>query len=437
MRSQPLRLFTPLATALLCSAGTLATAADLVAEFIAIPGATTIPGRNQDYCGLSGSPGYSGVRVSADGTTVVTVAYIPGTFDGYVPRVAARWTRAEGTEIIPPGIPEDFYSAVGISSDGNTIYGPTWRWNASDGYSNLFPPFQFGRLIFGSSDDGSVVAGISGNYPLEGDAFIWNVATGTPTNLPRAAGVPTGYYYFKTISGDGRVVGASARAFDPEDFTGADRYAGAIITGENVELITDLGPQNILNDLNFDGSVAVGQFTDSGGSLRAFRWDRQGGLVLLDEGFSRASSSSARAISADGSTVVGEYLRFGFPGTDAFIWTQATGFEDLRSYLSTNFDLREQIDNWRLLSAIDVSGDGRTIVGQGINPDGCQQAFAVIISSPACTADFNVDGGVDGSDIESFFIDWAQSLPSADINIDGGIDGGDVESFYQIWSAGC
>jgi len=94
--------------------------------------------------------------------------------------------------------------------------------------------------------------------------------------------------------------------------------------------------------------------------------------MVLDTDFSRSSASSSRAVNASGSIVVGEYLRFGFEGTDAFIWTRADGFEDLYSYLAANFDLRQQLDNWRLLSAIDISADGRTIVGQGINPQGCQ-----------------------------------------------------------------
>lgn len=53
-----------------------------------------------------------------------------------------------------------------------------------------------------------------------------------------------------------------------------------------------------------------------------------------------------------------------------------------------------------------------------------------------CAADYNQDGGVDGGDIESFFLDWQASLPCADTNVDGGVDGSDIESFFLDWQRG-
>jgi hypothetical protein len=54
----------------------------------------------------------------------------------------------------------------------------------------------------------------------------------------------------------------------------------------------------------------------------------------------------------------------------------------------------------------------------------------------ACAADFNGDGGIDGGDVESFFVAWAAAESTADVNADGGVDGGDVEAFFVVWSAG-
>ena len=54
-----------------------------------------------------------------------------------------------------------------------------------------------------------------------------------------------------------------------------------------------------------------------------------------------------------------------------------------------------------------------------------------------CLADFNEDGGVDGSDIAPFFEAWESSSVFADVNDDGGVDGSDVAEFFQIWQAGC
>jgi hypothetical protein len=58
-------------------------------------------------------------------------------------------------------------------------------------------------------------------------------------------------------------------------------------------------------------------------------------------------------------------------------------------------------------------------------PDFCQ-----------CPADFNRDGGVDGGDVEAFFVAWESSAPEADTNRDGGVDGSDVEAFFVAWEAG-
>lgn len=52
-------------------------------------------------------------------------------------------------------------------------------------------------------------------------------------------------------------------------------------------------------------------------------------------------------------------------------------------------------------------------------------------------ADFNIDGGVDGSDVQSFFEAFAPSLPVADVNCDGGIDGADIETFFVCWMLNC
>jgi hypothetical protein len=55
---------------------------------------------------------------------------------------------------------------------------------------------------------------------------------------------------------------------------------------------------------------------------------------------------------------------------------------------------------------------------------------------PSCGADFNQDGGVDGADIESFFVQWQIGGTCGDVNLDGGVDGGDVETFILLWEEG-
>ncbi len=60
----------------------------------------------------------------------------------------------------------------------------------------------------------------------------------------------------------------------------------------------------------------------------------------------------------------------------------------------------------------------------------------ITYSFPACPADFNRDGGVDGGDVEAFYLAWEVADPGADVNQDGGVDGADVETFFIAWEAG-
>ena len=53
-----------------------------------------------------------------------------------------------------------------------------------------------------------------------------------------------------------------------------------------------------------------------------------------------------------------------------------------------------------------------------------------------CPADFNRDGGIDGSDVEAFFRAWESGVATADVNEDGGVDNGDVERFLFTWERG-
>jgi hypothetical protein len=63
-------------------------------------------------------------------------------------------------------------------------------------------------------------------------------------------------------------------------------------------------------------------------------------------------------------------------------------------------------------------------------------ANATALPPAPCFADFNQDGGVDGSDLQAFFETWSSGVNAADVNLDGGVDGADVETFILQWQAG-
>lgn len=54
-----------------------------------------------------------------------------------------------------------------------------------------------------------------------------------------------------------------------------------------------------------------------------------------------------------------------------------------------------------------------------------------------CLADYDLDGGVSGSDIGAFFTDFEQGVERADVDLDGGVTGSDIAVFFEHYEAGC
>jgi hypothetical protein len=74
------------------------------------------------------------------------------------------------------------------------------------------------------------------------------------------------------------------------------------------------------------------------------------------------------------------------------------------------------------------------------NPNTVVLRLEDIVFTPdcPCAADYNQDGGIDGLDIEAFFIDFENGTGCADVNKDGAIDGQDVEAFFlRFENGGC
>ena len=87
-----------------------------------------------------------------------------------------------------------------------------------------------------------------------------------------------------------------------------------------------------------------------------------------------------------------------------------------------------------------VSGSWYFIrVGGYFNSQGCGVLNIACVPSnqcPTCAADFNLDGGIDGADIDAFFTAWEASEPCGDVNADGGVDFADIEVFFTAWENG-
>jgi hypothetical protein len=103
-------------------------------------------------------------------------------------------------------------------------------------------------------------------------------------------------------------------------------------------------------------------------------------------------------------------------------------------------------DNLALDAASDLEGRARFVndpssADLGV-PGGAGGAAIVDMGAyerqiNACPADFNIDGGVDGSDVWAFFLSWEAGHPASDLNGDQGIDQSDVAYFFLHWEMGC
>ena len=76
-----------------------------------------------------------------------------------------------------------------------------------------------------------------------------------------------------------------------------------------------------------------------------------------------------------GTSILGKRAQW----SEAFIWDKEKGMRSLKSVLENDYNL--DLAGWKLQGANDVSDDGLTIVGNGINPDGNFEAWMVQLDS--------------------------------------------------------
>ena len=88
-------------------------------------------------------------------------------------------------------------------------------------------------------------------------------------------------------------------------------------------------------------------------------------------------------------------------------------------------------------SATDLGDPGRDdLFGYGLVDVAAARVALRELIGLECDADFDVNGGVDGRDVEAFFLAFEAHDFRADINFDGGFDGSDVAAFIDTWAGG-
>lgn len=334
------------------------------------------------FTGLGDLPGgldRSEVRaISADGRVVVGTSYSNAGAQAF------RWTRSDGMEVLS----QTPCHAFDVSADGSVVVGclghdrfaagsEAFRWTQETGLDRL------GRLTGGTtsqangvSADGGVVVGVSRDSEGAGQAFRWTASEGIAYLDNRQGGEAL------AVSANGAIaVGTAWHGVHEQSLAsspGAHYWDNASAEGHCLVGASTSLRESFANGTTPDGSVIVGSCEcDAVGFPVAFRWCQGRGKKLLGILPGGRSSSKATAVSADGAIVVGT-SSIG-RGYRAFVWEETHGMHNLQELLVRQFGLGDRLKGWRLLSAKDVSADGGTIVGRGINPDGDLEGWIAVL----------------------------------------------------------
>lgn len=328
-----------------------------------------------------GAASSTALSISSDGSTVVGMSASPQS-GGRVE--AFRWTLATGMIGLGDLGGGDFMSAAGaVSADGSVIVGisesangsEAFRWSAATGLVGLgdLAGGEFNSGARGVSDDGSVVVG-SGATSAGFGAFRWTQGGGMQSL--GAGDVPGGAFRgsAQTASSNGSVVYGSGVS-NSGDVT----FRWTATTG--LTAIADLpggGTGSEPFNASPDGRFCVGRSRSTGSGTIGFEgylYDSvTRNLRPLGDLAAGAYYSEAYDVSADGSVVVG--MSKGPNGESAFIWDQVHGMRALVDVLA---EAGIQMEGWMLTAAWGLSADGMTITGNGINPDGREEAWIATI----------------------------------------------------------
>ncbi|MCL2330070.1 MAG: hypothetical protein FWC56_02085 [Phycisphaerae bacterium] len=336
------------------------------------------------------------VRVSGDGSTVIGTVYW---FDNpsVIPSQGFRWTQTDGFQwmgYLPSyGVPSSglpFGELRTVNYDGSVIIGSDregyYRWTATGGKEMLYiEPTGVSAWVLAFSGDGSTAIGISNivEHGRTSEPFRWTQADGIQRLMDTSWGMDSEplvvNYDGSVIAGiyphtvDWGVDGAS-----PQVTWGIFRWTSENGTERFGPLPDGVTPN--LAAISADGSTIIGRIYGQDYYSDAFCWTPDDGIQLLGDKPDWALSSSASWVSADGSTIFG-YWDDGESFVRSFIWDQEHGARDLLDVLKQDYHL--DWTGWEQLRVLDISADGNTFVGLGINPAGQQEFWMATISEPS------------------------------------------------------
>jgi uncharacterized membrane protein len=327
------------------------------------------------FMGLGDLPGgdYNSYawNVSADGGVVVGISVANQGTDHF------RWTPDTG--MVGLGIINGF--SPNVSADGSTIVGgqvmrpcpgcngEKYRWTSVTGFVPI--PLSAGHWL-STSGDGSIVAGTAFNQATnEFQAALWTEAGGVEF-------VPVASEDITDISADGSVIVGRqipGTRYIPYIWSAAEGFVSIDLPSRYADDGTDL-------KISDNGTVVTGNVVTSccpySDDLRGFRWTKETGAVDVGR-LPDGPWMSANGVSADGSVIVGNSVNVN-PQRPA-IWDAAHGPHYLDDLLINELGLGGALAGWSGLHTDGLSGDGRTVIGRGTNPDGNTEGWIAFLGS--------------------------------------------------------
>jgi probable HAF family extracellular repeat protein len=319
--------------------------------------------------------------------TLYDVIFTPAFGDDPIVATPLPLGNAQTNSIFPFGIaasPSDIVS-VGASETGTN--GPDHAFsyslvaNTTTDLGALGGPDAV-SFAYGISNDASTIVGASFvSTNLAGPIHAFRIGSdGTMVDLGSLTGASGNSTAF-AANGDGSVVVGQTNV------PGGNQHAflWTLTPGSDTGTMTDLGGSgSFATAVNFDGSVTVGANTVNivngnvhTSALHAALWNGTNGPVDLGV-LPGDVASIATGVSADGTVVVGisdpvglsgqagaSGYGYNFSTSHAFVWTQATGMQNLTTALSQAGVLASGSS---LVAALGIAPNGQIIVGAGVLP---------------------------------------------------------------------
>lgn len=286
--------------------------------------------------------------VSYDGTKIsATILDDTGTL-----ATQGRWIEGIGWQELMPPVPptggvldQSLGSAWGLSGDGEIVTGFYWRPGQPDGSAHA-TSWKEGSGITDLGSDGNSSSGRAANY--DGSVIVgWDEHPSFGNRRP--AVWVNGFKTVFTPDNDG-----------PSELTAA----------------------------NADGTIVVGSdFNFVGNHEDAAIWRNVGGNWVVQNlgslpGTQVGGLGIASDVTADGSMVVGyNRLNFNFLTSTGTVWTASTGLISATQWLANNGVVLP--DGFLVQDFSAISADGSTIVGNGLDANFESQAFLIRIPEPS------------------------------------------------------